>query len=57
MKIKEFIKEIIVKSDWWDIVDLLASNCIGAICINFNEFNRSGSTRVAKLQIQLILLI
>lgn len=33
----EFIKEIIVKSDWWDIVDLLASNCIGAICINFTE--------------------
>lgn len=33
----EFIKHMIVKSDWWDIVDLLASNCIGAICINFPE--------------------
>lgn len=33
----DFIKEMIVKSDWWDIVDLLASNCIGAICINFPE--------------------
>jgi 3-methyladenine DNA glycosylase AlkD len=40
-KLKEedlkFIKEMIVKSDWWDIVDLLASNCIGAICINLPE--------------------
>lgn len=33
----EFIKHMIVKSDWWDIVDLLASNCIGAVCINFPE--------------------
>lgn len=32
-----FIKDMLVKSDWWDIVDSLASNCIGAICINFPE--------------------
>lgn len=32
-----FIKDMIVRSDWWDIVDLLASNCIGAICLNFPE--------------------
>ncbi|MCE2963408.1 MAG: DNA alkylation repair protein [Chitinophagales bacterium] len=32
-----FIKDMLVKSDWWDIVDSLASNCIGAICINYPE--------------------
>jgi len=32
-----FIKDMLVKSDWWDIVDSLASNCIGAICVNFPE--------------------
>ncbi|MBL7788272.1 MAG: DNA alkylation repair protein [Chitinophagales bacterium] len=39
----KFIKDMIVKSDWWDIVDLLASNCIGALCTKFpdlrNEVN------------------
>ena len=33
----EFIKGMIVKSDWWDVVDILASNCIGTLCMNFPE--------------------
>jgi 3-methyladenine DNA glycosylase AlkD len=28
---------MIVKSDWWDIVDLLASNCIGTLCLNYPQ--------------------
>lgn len=32
-----FLKELIIKSDWWDIVDLVASNNIGSLVLNFPE--------------------
>ena len=32
-----FLKEMIVHSDWWDIVDTLASNQIGTLCKNDTE--------------------
>lgn len=35
-----FIRDMIVKSDWWDVVDLMASNCIGTLCLNFPELKK-----------------
>ncbi len=33
----EFINEYIVKSDWWDVVDIVSSNVLGTMCKNFPE--------------------
>jgi 3-methyladenine DNA glycosylase AlkD len=30
-----FIKEFIVKSDWWDVVDIISSNVIGTMAANY----------------------
>jgi 3-methyladenine DNA glycosylase AlkD len=33
----EFAKQLIVQSDWWDVVDLVSSHIVGTLCSNFPE--------------------
>jgi len=37
----DFIKMMLVKSDWWDIVDVLAVHAIGSLCMNFPELRQA----------------
>lgn len=37
----QFIESLIVKADWWDIVDSVASHLIGALCMNFPELRKN----------------
>lgn len=32
-----FVKELIVQSDWWDVVDMVSSHIVGALCLNFPD--------------------
>ena len=41
-----FIKEMIVKSDWWDLVDSIASNATGALCLNYPELRLEVNSRI-----------
>lgn len=38
-KLKEsdfpFIKEFLIKSDWWDVIDIISSNVVGTMALNF----------------------
>lgn len=33
----DFVEKMIVQSDWWDIVDSLATNVVGSLCILYPE--------------------
>jgi 3-methyladenine DNA glycosylase AlkD len=35
-----FIKDMIVRSDWWDIVDILAVHAIGSLCMNYPDLKQ-----------------